>query len=397
MSHIIEEYAKSLGVKIGKPRITNHFYPITSSNYITFHTNNKKSPARHYDYWKVVFDLIKPKLSEKKIDIIQVGGPDDPPYNDCDIHTLGASFKQMSYIVKGAKLHFGIDSLPVHLASVHDIPIVGLYSNLFAECSKPVWNKKSKTIQLAPDFSEIKPSFRDNEDPKRVNEIKPEEVASSILDLLNIDHDLSGYKTLNIGKHYFNKIIEVVPDFMPDSSFQFSNLINLRCDYGLLDDSLQYWLTRKVNLMINKAIDINLIYNARQNIKGMTIFLGDETIDERYLKALSRLNINYNLLCKNKDIISELRLKFFEHTVEEYSPKNKKDLDFVSEVCNNTFYHSNKTLISNNKHYYSKAAWKSNIEKTEDHQVAIDSDEFWEEVEHLNIYNHAKDKAKRNR
>ena len=29
MSHIAEEYAKSLGVKIGQPEIIGHFYPIT--------------------------------------------------------------------------------------------------------------------------------------------------------------------------------------------------------------------------------------------------------------------------------------------------------------------------------------------------------------------------------
>ena len=69
-------------------------------------------------------------------------------------------------------------------------------------------------------------------------------------------------------------------------------------------------------------------------------------------------------------------MKFFDYTVEEYSPKTKKDLDFTEDVCDNTFYHSNKTLISKNKKYYSKAAWKMNIEQTDDHQKLIDSEEF---------------------
>ena len=81
MSHIAEEYAKSLGVRIGKPVISEHFYPIVSDNYITFHTNDKKSPARHYDLWKIVFDLIGKKLSENNDDIVQVGGPDSPVYS----------------------------------------------------------------------------------------------------------------------------------------------------------------------------------------------------------------------------------------------------------------------------------------------------------------------------
>jgi hypothetical protein len=389
MSHIIEEYAKSLGVKIGSPIISEHFYPLTSDNYITFHTNDKKSPARHYDYWKIVFDLIKPKLKEEGIDIVQVGSGDDPEYPECDISALDSSFKQMSYIVRGAKLHLGIDSLPVHLASVYDIPIVGLYSNLYPECSGPVWNKKSETVKLAPDFSERKPSFVDNENPKRVNEIKPEVVAQSVLELLNIKNNLNNYKTLNIGKHFFNKITEIVPDFTPDKNEFKDKLVNLRFDYDMKEDAISDWLSRQCNLMINKPLDSHLINNYRDNIAGMTIFLGDHDFSEEYFDLLTSLNLNYTLISRYPDRLPDLRLKFFSHTVEEYKIHQKKDLDFSSDICDNTLYCSNKTLISNNKQYCSKAAWKSGIEKTEEHQSLIDTDDFWEEIQHLNIYNYA--------
>jgi hypothetical protein len=392
MSHIIEEYAKSLGVKIGSPIISEHFYPLISDNYITFHTNDKKSPARHFDYWEIVFDLIKPKLKEKGIDIVQVGADDDPGYPECVISALGSSFKQMSYIVKGAKLHLGIDSLPVHLASVYDIPIVGLYSNLYPECSGPVWNKNSKTIKLAPDFSKIKPSFVDNENPKRVNEIKPEVVAQSVLELLNIENNLNNYKTLNIGKHFFNKITEIVPDFTPDKNEFKDKLVNLRFDYDMKEDAISDWLSRKCNLMINKPLDSHLINSYRDNIAGMTIFLGDHDFSEEYFDLLTSLNLNYTLISRYPDRLPGLRLKFFSHTVEEYKIHQKKDLDFSSDICDNTLYCSNKTLISNNKQYYSKAAWKSGIEKTEEHQLVIDTDDFWEEIQHLNIYNYAENK-----
>ena len=127
------------------------------------------------------------------------------------------------------------------------------------------------------------------------------------MDCLGIENDFDTYETLNIGKHYFNKIIEIVPDFIPTEEFNFKNLINLRCDYELLEESLPHWLSKRVNLMINKAIDINLVYRARQNIKGMTIFIGDESINEEYLKMLNKLNINYNLICKDKE--KNIRLK----------------------------------------------------------------------------------------
>ena len=63
MSHIAEEYAKSLGVKIGDPIINDHFYPIPWDKYITFHTNGKKVQAKHYDYWPIVFRLLSKKCN----------------------------------------------------------------------------------------------------------------------------------------------------------------------------------------------------------------------------------------------------------------------------------------------------------------------------------------------
>jgi len=390
MTHIVEEYAKSLGVKIGKPIITEHFYPLNSDKYITFHTNDTKSPARHFDYWGLVFNLIKPYLKENNIDIVQVGSSDDPEYDLCDINTLGSSFKQMCYIVSKAELHLGIDSLPVHIASSYDIPIVGVYSNLFPECSGPVWNDKSKTIKISPDFSENKPSFSDNENPKRVNEIKPEKIASAVLDLLLIDHDLSKYKTLNTGKHYNNKITEVIPDFLPQKEEFRGKLVNLRFDFNCPEEFQNEWLDRTCNLMINKPVDIYLIHAKRSNIKGMTIFLGEHDFDEEYFKNLTSFGISFTLISKYPEKLPELRLKFFDYTIEEYKINSKKDLDINDDLCDNTFYHSNKTLISKNKKYNSKAAWKKNIEKTDEPQKVIDNDDFWEELQHMNIYNYAK-------
>jgi len=390
MSHLIEEYAKSLGCKIGKPYLSDHYYPIVYDKYITFHTNDEKVEAKHYDYWSIVFELMEDYLLKEDIKIVQVGGPKDPKFHQCDLDTRGATFKQMSYIISNCLLHFGIDSLPMHIASHHDKKMVCLFSNLFPSNANPVWNKENSYKLFSPDFSEVKPSFSFSENPKRINEINPEDIAREVLSFLGIKNDLNHYKTLNIGKHYNNKIIEVVPDFIPSEELKFKNLLNLRCDYDLLEESLPLWFKRRVNLMIDKPIDINIISKYKSSIAGMTIFINEENFPIKYLEQLTKLKINYNLISKNLEDINSLRFKYFDYTIEEYNPTKKKDLDFLDQLCNNTYYHSNKVLISNNKQYYSKAAWKSNIEKTEDHQKLIDSDEFWEEAQHLNIYNHGK-------
>lgn len=392
MSHIIEEYAKNLGCKISKPYLNSHFYPILSDKYITFHTNEEKVQSKHYDHWGIVFSLIKDPLKEHGINIVQIGGPKDPRFSSCDEDTRGASYKQMAYIIENSLMHFGIDSLPMHMASFFKKKMVCLFANLYKENAKPIWSDQKDYVLYSPDFSSVKPSFSLSEGNKRINEIKPELVAKSILDYLSIKNNLNDYKTLNIGKHYNNNIIEIVPDFAPSDKLSFSNLINLRCDYTDTPESLNLWLSKRVNLMISRPIDINDIYSNKSNIAGMTIFIDKANFEINYFKALEEMQIKYALICKDLEKISELRFKYFDYTVEEYSPSQKKNLDFTSDLCNNTYYHSNKTLISKNKQYYSKAAWKAGIEKTKEHQKIIDSDDFWEEADHLNIYNHAKNK-----
>ena len=172
MSHAIEEYAKCLGVKVGQPVISEHFYPVPSDNYITINTDNKKFTSKNYDHWVIVFELIRHKLKENNIDVIQVGGAEDLPLKCVDCSILGVSLKQMSYIVKNSKLHFGPDTFISHIASAFDINSIILYGNSYPECSAQVWNKESKSIKLTPDFSEIKPSFNPNETIKRITLIK---------------------------------------------------------------------------------------------------------------------------------------------------------------------------------------------------------------------------------
>jgi hypothetical protein len=390
MSHLIEEYAKNLGCKISKPYLVDHFYPIPFDKYITFHTNDEKVQSKHYDYWSIVFSLIKNYLSDEGIKVVQIGGPKDPLFGQCDLDTRGATFKQMSYIINKSMFHFGIDSLPMHMASHHDKKMVCLFSNLFPSNANPIWNKTNKYKLLSPDFSKIKPSFSFSESPKRINEIKPESVAKEILSLLNIDNSLSSYKTLNIGRHFNNNVIEAIPNNPAPKGFSQKSLINLRCDYGLSDEGLRSWLNFRVNLMTSEKINLNFLRMYSSNIVAMTLFMEEENFDKKYLLGLDSLNIKYSLICRDKDKISSIRFDFFDWVVEEYKKYKKKDLDFSKEICDNTFYHSNKILISNSKEYSCKAAFDAGIERSEKDQKIIDNDVFWEEIEHINVYNYAK-------
>ena len=58
MSHIAEEYAKSLGTKIGRPEISDHFFPIAFDKYITLQTT-KKFESRNYSFWPLAVSVFK--------------------------------------------------------------------------------------------------------------------------------------------------------------------------------------------------------------------------------------------------------------------------------------------------------------------------------------------------
>lgn len=388
MSHICEEYAKSLGVRLGRPSISDHFFPIPFDKYITIQSTSKFE-SRNYSFWDLSISLIKERLPSYKI--VQVGTREDPLCRNADLSLLGAtSFKQLFYVIKNSSLHLGIDSLGVHVASALDIPCVGIYSNMLPSQSGPIWHKDSLFKCIESDKKGNKPSYAPVENPKTINTIKPEDIAGSALDLLGADSDLLNYRTLYLGPHYANEILEVIPNFNPSPNYTPGLVVNLRCDYGAVEKSLPAWLSFKSNIMTSSPLDLGLLSAFRGNIAGLTIFLESGSINKDYLKSLSRLNIKFNLICRDKSKLQDLRFEFFDWVVEEHVKLSKKDIDFDSEICDNTFYHSNKVLVSEGKNYLSKASWKAGIEKTKEPQRLIDSDEFWEEIEHLNVYNYAK-------
>ena len=57
MSHLIEEYAKNLGVKISLPVVKDHFFPITFDNYITI-SNDDDVESKHYPFYSVRIEFI---------------------------------------------------------------------------------------------------------------------------------------------------------------------------------------------------------------------------------------------------------------------------------------------------------------------------------------------------
>jgi hypothetical protein len=367
MSHIAEVYAKDLGVKIGRPHITDHFFPGLPDKYITVQSSSKM-PAARYKYWDIVLGLIKPHLNDIKI--IQVGGPEEEKIKGADHYYLGASYKQMNYMIKKASTHVGCDSLPGHIAGAYDVPCVILHFNLYPENSKPLWHKNNKSISISPDFSEVKPSFSTT--CNRINEIKPETIAQSVLDQLNIKSKIN-FKTINIGEHFQNNSIEVVPDFFVEHKDFMGKAINVKANIHFDINYIFNWCNYCiVNLWLDKELTKEEISKCR-NLKQVTFEYSTEHNKQdlkKFFKNLRNKKINLIIVVRDEEVLSATRSKYFDYNVvfedeekssDDKTPKNCKFLSkkiFATKGKYYPSYFSAKKLDTSNDFVYDENSSK---------------------------------------
>lgn len=376
MSHIIEVYAKELGVKIGQPHITEHFYPLPFNKYITIH-NSKKMPAKDYDYWDVVISIIKKPLNLNDIKIIQIGGQEDHPISGVDFNMCGNSYRHMNYAIKKSMLHVGVDSLPVHVASAYDKPIVAIYGNTYKDSCKPIWNKNSKTVCLEPDFSKDLPSFSVAEPRKRINETLPEEIAKSILEQLNINFEIN-FKTIKIGKNFHNPAIEVIPNFFAIAKEIHDKLISLRADLHFDEENIYRWsMTNYLNLYLDRDISDSFLAAIKNKTKIIIFEIKDLTQDfSPFLKKIKRNNIDVKLFTKNKDILSDARLVYFDFDL--FLLENE-EIELESQ---NLKYLSKKIVLTNGQTFASRFS----ANKLDKSSKFVLNDVSIEELESFYIY-----------
>ena len=142
MSHLLEEYAKNLGVKASRPITKDHFFPIVADNYITITTEEHK-PAKHYKLYNIVLTLLKPVFQANNIKVVQLG--QGKPIQGVD-HILNVSFKQKCFILSNSLLHLGCDGVLSHAASAKNIPTVNLFGNTFPNTNRPLFSASKLNV-----------------------------------------------------------------------------------------------------------------------------------------------------------------------------------------------------------------------------------------------------------
>lgn len=103
----------------------NDFF--NDEEFITIHAQSRQDP-KDYDHIQDVVDRIE------GIKKVQIGGPSDMKLDGIDLDLRGqTSPQQLKSVLMQAKMHFGLDSFPMHVAMHVDTPSVILFGGTYAK------------------------------------------------------------------------------------------------------------------------------------------------------------------------------------------------------------------------------------------------------------------------
>ena len=375
MSHLLHEYSKSLGVKVSKPDLQQHFFPCLDEKYILFY-NSERQASKIYKHYSTVFQLLREALDDHGIKIYQIGG--ENAIMGVSRH-LSCSLKNEAYLVAKSMLYLGPDSYLAQYASAQDVKTITLHGNNYASNTKPFWGSFKDKACLEPNWN-LNPCFSAEDPQRQIDSIKPEVVCKKILEFCGLGQ--FNFKTINIGDSYYQKIVEVVPTAitkgLPKSLF-------VRIDYGVEEEAFLYYCTNhEVILVTDQLPQINILMQFRENIKRIlyTIQDKDDTIPEEYFESLKKLGIDFILLSDKEDELPFLRNKYFETQVH---PKHDRKEPIVCP--DDAKFLSNKKIIEEDKVYMSYAHYKKGLDSCD---KVLDTPEYWEESKHFYIYEQEK-------
>ena len=374
MSHLLEEYAKNLGVKVSKPIIQEHFFPLLDDKYIIL-CGEDKTQSKYYKHYSLVLGLLEPILKKNNIKVYQFGGKQISGVD----RLLNLDFKKSAYIISRSLLYVGPDNHLAQYASSQDIKTITIYGNCYSENTKPFWSSDgSKHVTIEPEWDK-KPCFSSTDLKEQINTIKPQDICSHILNLCGLESGEPLFKTKYIGKHFYQNITEVVPTEI--SKLNIPKDIFLRIDYGFEESSfMHYCLNHKVVIVTDKLIQPSSLSKFSGNVSKILYTINKEldTIPQKYFDILKRMGIEIVLLSEKKEDLDYLRNKYFEVPVQLRKEEKEK-----IECSPESKFLSNKNIIEGDKVYKSYGHYKKGLDSDDN---VLDTPEYWEELEHFCIY-----------
>ena len=405
--HVLESYALQNDLKIDRPLIFERFFPLAVENYITVDTSALGTNSLAYDHWQQVIDLIKPVLEAKKISIIQLGDKKDKPLTSCYMALGQCNFNQKAYVINKSQLHVSTNNESMHLASHYGKKTVVLFpNNCFPSQFFPYWSKQEDIEILSPE-SDIKPSFNPSENPKSINQIRPEDVALKILNFMGIFAFSPEYKTLRIGSGFYRPRIESTLTHLLDPKKLNVSSIIIRMDLSFNEEALKAQLEAcPCSIITNVPFNHEILDKYAANIAEVVYYIEEnDPAGVAFIAKVREKSINFLLRSRaGDDEISDYKLAYFDYGLVHQIPRKTQD-DFPElKGKKNLYYKSKHFIIHNTKFYPSSASLladeffnltvedpskrQSSGFPTMDHepQAVIDDPLFWEEEEHYHFF-----------
>lgn len=343
MSHLVQEYAKSCGVNIGEPIFSCSFFPVPFQKYITINTSSNQ--AKEYMYWGEVFEIIREPLEKHGISIVQVKYKDEKEISGVDYAASG-SLKQLFSVIKGSVLHVGSDSVFSHFAAHSSIKSITIYTNANPDNIRP-WNPKGELVEIISPKNGAKFSYSNQESPKTIDLIYPEEIASNIFKSLNIQKEVTR-KTLFVGSRCYEECVDIVPS---EHCELVSEKINVRMDIVHNEENLTNILQKNiVEVTLFQPVCDEILESRRIRVIN---YLANE-FDKKFVMKVRSLGIQINLLCLAEEKLAEQRLHFFDFDVTHLDLKanmlaNSEKTKIFNDIKVNT--KSNKKIVIGDKYY----------------------------------------------
>lgn len=373
----IEQFALTCGLKIDKPYIWEEYFPLPFENdYVIFHPISK--PAKTYDYWNDALYLINRNLP-KEIKMLRIGDKNEPNFEYC-INIQGqTNINNAAYLITRSRAYLGTDTFSMHVAAGYDKPLLSLFSSSPAANSGPSFGNPTHQVLIEASRTG-KPSYAFNEDPKSINNIKPEEIAQKFIELLNLDYK-DEYKTIHFGTEY-KKSRQMMFSPISDIICPQGIVPEIRMDYHFNEEILAKTLSQRPCFVVsNKPIKLDLIRALKKNIQAF-VYLVEKDNSPEFVQELRKLGVKTFLASfLPPEEIQPFKINYYEigpiRTAERTDKIKAEELKKIP----NLYYRSQKVISAGAKKYSSHAAMVAGIEKTNnDFEPVIDNQLFWDNL-----------------
>lgn len=355
--HLAESFALAAGSKLNNQRIYEKYTPLDCDKFISFH-------KIYYEQYQEVINLLNPILKASNIEILQIGG-----HNYANVKNVSKvkDYNNLAYILRNSLLHFGEYSILFDICSSVKTKSVILNSVAYENILKPYFFDKENGI-IINNYAKNDdlPMFDANKSKHLLNEIKPEYIASKILNLLfNIEFK-SPYETIHRGEYYKENFFETNVYPIADYVYNLDNIGNpvIRMDFNYNLSFLENQLKKnKCRIRSHKELPIEFIEKYKEQISGIDLEIKGKENFTNFISKAKRMKIDLLLFSfSDEQKANDLKLMYIDSEAINFQklPSIKIDFDLndpklffkCDEVIlyRDKFYISEKDIINNN--YY---------------------------------------------